>query len=130
MRSSPYSREPGHPDEAFLLTLSGGYRHISYRTLPTCSPKQATGCSALHYAANHGATVECSRKPRKSPLRIDVPFDSEQRGPKLAVFDIERDEPGAIKEVALGIDDLPNRYTVHDLYEAWSWMFEKSDRPD
>jgi hypothetical protein len=53
-----------------------------------------------------------------------VPFDSEQRGLKLAVFDIERDEPGAIKEVALGTDDLPNQYTVHDLYEAWSWMFE------
>lgn len=86
--------------------------------------------AALHYAADHGAAVERSSKPRDTPLHIDVSFDSKQGGPRLAVFDIERDKPGAIEEVALGIDDLPNRYTVQDLYAAWSWMFEKSNPPD
>ncbi len=104
-----------------LSLYRAGYSVVGiaeYETFSQLSETQVR--AALHYAADHGAAVERSSKPRDTSLRIDVPFDSEQRGPKLAVFDIERDEPGAIEEVALGIDDLPSRYTAQDLYAAWS----------
>jgi uncharacterized protein (DUF433 family) len=94
---------------------------------PHLSQPQVKG--ALHYAIDYPEAVKRSSKPRDTPLHMDVSFDSKQGGPRLSVFDRAANEPGPIAQVTLGIDDLPNGYSVQDLHAAWAWMHEAGDRP-
>lgn len=86
--------------------------------------------AALHYAADHDTAVERSSKPRDTPLHMDVSFDSRRGGPRLSIFCLNHDEPGAIATATIGIDDLPDGYDEQDLHAAWAWMHSAGDRPN
>lgn len=86
--------------------------------------------AALHYAVDYPKVVERSSKPRDTPLKLDVSFDTREGGPTLAVFDLSDDETGPIAEANISIDDLSDEYSDRDLHAAWAWMFEQDDRPD
>jgi uncharacterized protein (DUF433 family) len=74
--------------------------------------------AALHYAIDHPTAVERSSKPRDTPLKLDVSYNSREAGPTLSVFDIGSDAPGTIAETTISIDDLPDGYDEQDLHAA------------
>ena len=85
--------------------------------------------AALHYAVDFSEAVERSSKPRDTPLMLSTSYDTQAGGPTLSVFDRTADEPGAIAEVTLSIDDLPDGYSEQDLHAAWCWIHEAGDWP-
>jgi uncharacterized protein (DUF433 family) len=85
--------------------------------------------AALHYAVDYSEAVERSSKPRDTPLIMDVSFNTKRGGPTLSIFARDSNEPGAIAEVTLSIEDLPEGYDEQDLHAAWAWMHEQGDRP-
>lgn len=80
--------------------------------------------AALHYAIDYSEAVERSSKPRDTPLIMDVSFNTKRGGPTLSIFARDSNESGAIAQVTLSIDDLPDRYDEQALHAAWAWMHE------
>lgn len=92
---------------------------------PTLSVEQVQ--AALHYASDRPDAVRESSRPRDTPLKLETAFDSQAGGPKLAAYDVGDDDRGAVAEVVLSIDDLPDDYDVQDLLSAWHWMYSPNE---